>query len=64
MFTVKAATVRAPTAMDTLAERVLPEAKIHEMITLTPEDSTSSTSSSGEGFESWRPGDESGDDGH
>jgi hypothetical protein len=33
-----AAAVRAPKAMDTLAERILPEAKIHEMIALTPED--------------------------
>jgi len=32
-----AAAVRAPKAMDTLAERILPEAKIHEMIALTPE---------------------------
>jgi integrase/recombinase XerD len=32
-----AAAVRAPKAMDTLAERILPEGKIHEMIALTPE---------------------------
>lgn len=32
-----AAAVRAPKAMDKLAERILPEAKIHEMIALTPE---------------------------
>jgi integrase/recombinase XerD len=32
-----AAAVRAPKAMDTLAERILPEAKIHEMVALTPE---------------------------
>ena len=32
-----AAAVRAPKAMDTLAERILPEAKIHQMIALTPE---------------------------
>jgi integrase/recombinase XerD len=32
-----AAAVRAPKAMDTLAERILPEPKIHEMIALTPE---------------------------
>jgi integrase/recombinase XerD len=32
-----AAAVRAPKAMDTLAERILPEAKVHEMIALTPE---------------------------
>jgi integrase/recombinase XerD len=32
-----AAAVRAPKAMETLAERILPEAKIHEMIALTPE---------------------------
>lgn len=31
-----AAAVRAPKAMDTLAERILPEARIHEMIALTP----------------------------
>ena len=32
-----AAAVRAPKAMDRLAERILPEAKIHEMIALTAE---------------------------
>ena len=32
-----AAAVRAPKQMDGLAERILPEAKIHEMIALTPE---------------------------
>jgi integrase/recombinase XerD len=32
-----AAAVRPPKSMDTLAERILPEAKIHEMIALTPE---------------------------
>jgi integrase/recombinase XerD len=32
-----AAAVRAPKAMDTLAERILPEAKIHAIIALTPE---------------------------
>jgi integrase/recombinase XerD len=32
-----AAAVRAPKQMDTLAERILPEAKIHRMIALTPE---------------------------
>jgi integrase/recombinase XerD len=32
-----AAAVRAPKAMDTLAERILPEAKIHQIIALTPE---------------------------
>ena len=32
-----AAAVRAPKEMDTLAERILPEAKIHQMIALTPE---------------------------
>lgn len=32
-----AAAVRAPKQMDTLAERILPEAKIHQMIALTPE---------------------------
>jgi integrase/recombinase XerD len=32
-----AAAVRAPKAMDRLAERILPEAKIHQMIALTPE---------------------------
>ena len=32
-----AAAVRAPKAMDTLAGRILPESKIHEMIALTPE---------------------------
>lgn len=32
-----AAAVRAPKAMDTLAERILPEAKIHQMIALAPE---------------------------
>jgi integrase/recombinase XerD len=32
-----AAAVRAPKAMDTLAERILPEPRIHEMIALTPE---------------------------
>ena len=32
-----AAAVRAPKAMDSLAERILPEAKIHEMIALTTE---------------------------
>ena len=32
-----AAAVRAPKAMDTLAERILPEAKIHEIIALTVE---------------------------
>ncbi|HZQ54155.1 MAG TPA: tyrosine-type recombinase/integrase [Bryobacteraceae bacterium] len=32
-----AAAVRAPKEMDTLAERILPEPKIHEMIALTPE---------------------------
>jgi integrase/recombinase XerD len=32
-----AAAVRAPRAMDRLAERILPEAKIHQMIALTPE---------------------------
>jgi len=32
-----AAAVRAPKAMDRLAERILPEAKIHQMIALTPD---------------------------
>jgi len=32
-----AAAVRSPKAMDTLAERILPEAKIQQMIALTPE---------------------------
>src|SRR5260370_5003323 len=32
-----AAAVRSPKAMNTLAERILPEAKIHHMIALTPE---------------------------
>jgi integrase/recombinase XerD len=32
-----AAAVRSPKAMDTLAERILPEAKIHQIIALTPE---------------------------
>jgi hypothetical protein len=31
-----AAAVRAPKAMDTLAERILPEAKIHKMIHCSP----------------------------
>jgi len=32
-----AAAIRVPKAMDRLAERILPEAKIHEIIALTPE---------------------------
>ena len=32
-----AAAIRVPKAMDRLAERILPEAKIHEVIALTPE---------------------------
>ena len=32
-----AAAVRAPKAMNRLAERILPEAKIHQMVALTPE---------------------------